>query len=89
MSSERQGFTDTRSFLTIDNDAIDTSSVIQLAETDGTLKMSLYGKSAGTLTAFGVDSEGRLKADVSVPELDNITEVLERIAFSLQIIAGA
>lgn len=60
MSNERQGFTDTRSILTTDNTKanIDITSVIALAEGDGTQKFSNYGKVGSTLTAISLAANG-------------------------------
>lgn len=56
MSSERQGIIDARHFVTIDNTKanIDVSSVLPLAESNGTLKFSMYGKIGSTLTAISL-----------------------------------
>ncbi len=54
MSNQRQGMSDVRGILTLDNSNIDISSVMPLAEADGTPKYSLYGKVGSTLTAISL-----------------------------------
>lgn len=61
VSNTKKTFGDQRLFVTIDNDALENASIVPLAESDGTLKYSMYGKVGSTLTAIALDTNGEQK----------------------------